>query len=55
MIHLLIPEEELQKIEEERFNYPDPLIVAVCMPYISRAKAALIKKFQNMLDCLLIF
>jgi len=26
MIHLLIPEEELQKIEEERFNCPDPLI-----------------------------
>jgi len=26
MIHLLIPEEELQKIEEERFNCSDPLI-----------------------------
>lgn len=26
MIHLLIPEEELQKIEKERFNCADPLI-----------------------------
>ena len=26
MIHLLIPKEEAQKINEERFNYNDPLV-----------------------------
>jgi hypothetical protein len=26
MIYLLIPEEQIQKIEEERFNCPDPQI-----------------------------